>query len=268
MAPARCSQADRAVAVLARRPEAGGTGGVGRRRPDPAGRRDPDAPPPASRAGPDRESAGPGGAVEGSAAPAPVGAGIPVRQRHQHGTHHGRLRSLRGGPRGGRPHGDGGGGVASGEGQAAPAQALERPRRAQRQAERQRGRLLAPARCALPARRRRRRCAARLRQGGGSGARECRSADAGGRPLSARGQSRCGRGGVPASDRARQQGQRQHRRRAGALSRQHHAGRRAGGEGRARRGDGGLHAGSARGQDAVGAWRGARGAEARSVGDV
>ena len=90
-------------------------------------------------------------ALEGSAAPAAVGARVPVRQRHQHGPDHGRLRSLRGGHRGGRPHRAGGGGRASGEGQAAPAQAHERPRRAQRQAQRQRGRLLAPARCAVAA---------------------------------------------------------------------------------------------------------------------
>ena len=68
--------------------------------------------------------------------------------------------------------------------------------------------LLAPAGRAVAARQHRR-CARRLRQGGRPGARGRRGADAGGRPASARGQSRRGRGRVPAPDRARQGRQRQ-----------------------------------------------------------
>ena len=82
--------------------------------------------------------------------------------------------------------------------------------------------LLAPARRAVAARQRQR-CARRLRQGRRPGTRRCRGADAGGRPLPAHGQPRAGRSGVPAPDQARQR----HRRRSCALSRQHHAGRRA-----------------------------------------
>ena len=91
----------------------------------------------------------------------------------------------------------------------APAPAHERPWRGQRQAQRQRGGLLAPARRAFPARRHLRR-AGGLCQGGGPGARECRGADAGGRSPSARGQSRRSRGCVPAPNQARRCRQRQH----------------------------------------------------------
>ena len=250
MAPAGLGQADRGDAVLARHSAGGLAGGGGRCRCGRAGdsARCCRSSAPTCRRGAVAARAGRGGDPEGRAAASPLRARNLVRQRHRRRPHHGCQRSLRRRHRGRRSHRAAGSGRPSRQSQGAAAQPHQRQRRSQRQAQRQRGGLLAPAGRAVAAGQHPG-CARGLRASRRSGTDGCRGADAGGRPAPAHGQPCRGGERLPPPDRAR----RRQRCELPALSRPHHAGRRARRARGARCGDGGLRGGPARGEGAAGA---------------